>query len=183
MFIFRRSNCIVTASGNVTLRKELFGASVESGLQNIHTKFRANLSSGSRVLPCGRTYGRTNRRNTDRRTDMTKLMVSFRNFAKAPKNCYIIAGVVIVVLKNCIKIKLHCLIQNCYIILVLCFNKWPFISFGKLQFKYSPSTRSKSHTQLHYAHLQITSRRLIKAIIYLLALDETDIFSSRRLGN
>jgi len=34
-----------------------------------------NLSSGSRVVPCGSTY---------RRTDMTKLIVAFRNFAKAP---------------------------------------------------------------------------------------------------
>ena len=31
MLIFRRSNCIVTASGIVTLRKELFSAPVESG--------------------------------------------------------------------------------------------------------------------------------------------------------
>ena len=36
------------------------------------------------------TDERTNRWNTDRRTDMTKLRVSFRNFANAPKNCYII---------------------------------------------------------------------------------------------
>jgi hypothetical protein len=32
--------------------------------------------SGSRVVPCGRT---------DRQTDMTKLRVAFRKFAKAPK--------------------------------------------------------------------------------------------------
>jgi hypothetical protein len=35
-------------------------------------KFHENPSSGSRVVPC-------------RRTDMTKLIVTFRNFAKAPK--------------------------------------------------------------------------------------------------
>jgi hypothetical protein len=35
MFIFRRSNCIVTASGIVTLRKQLFSAPVESGLHCI----------------------------------------------------------------------------------------------------------------------------------------------------
>jgi hypothetical protein len=35
------------------------------------------MSSGSRVFPCGQT---------DRRTDMTKLIVAFRNFANAPKN-------------------------------------------------------------------------------------------------
>ena len=39
-------------------------------------KFHKNLSSGSRVVPCGRT---------DRRTDMTKLVVAFRNFANAPE--------------------------------------------------------------------------------------------------
>ena len=38
-------------------------------------KFRENPSSGSRVVQCGRT---------DRRTDMTKLIVGFRNFANAP---------------------------------------------------------------------------------------------------
>jgi hypothetical protein len=32
MLIFRRSNCIVTASGIVILRKQLFSAPVESGL-------------------------------------------------------------------------------------------------------------------------------------------------------
>ena len=42
-----------------------------------NTIFHENPSSGSRVVPCGRT---------DRRTDMTKLVVAFRNFAKVPKN-------------------------------------------------------------------------------------------------
>ena len=37
-------------------------------------RFNKSLSSGSRVLPC---------EQTDRRTDMTKLMVALRNFAKA----------------------------------------------------------------------------------------------------
>jgi hypothetical protein len=36
-------------------------------------EFYQNLSSGSRVVPCGQT-------------DMTKLIVAFRNFANAPKN-------------------------------------------------------------------------------------------------
>jgi hypothetical protein len=33
MLIFRRSNCIVTASGIVNLRKQLFSAPVEGGLE------------------------------------------------------------------------------------------------------------------------------------------------------
>ena len=36
-------------------------------------------SSGIRVLPCTRTGGRT---------DMTKLIVAFRNFTNAPKNSF-----------------------------------------------------------------------------------------------
>ena len=40
-------------------------------------KFHENLSSGSRVVPCGQT---------DRRTAMTKLIFPFRNFANAPNN-------------------------------------------------------------------------------------------------
>ena len=36
-------------------------------------KFHENSSSGSRVFPCGRT-------------DMTKLIAAFRNYANAPKN-------------------------------------------------------------------------------------------------
>jgi hypothetical protein len=47
-----------------------------------NTKFHQNPSSGSRVIPCGR-------RQTDGRTNMTKLMVAFRYFANAPKNAKI----------------------------------------------------------------------------------------------
>jgi len=39
-------------------------------------KFYENPSSGSRVVPWGRTDGRT---------DMKQLLVAFRNFAKTPK--------------------------------------------------------------------------------------------------
>ena len=39
-------------------------------------KFHENPPSGSRVVPCGRT---------DRQTDMTKLIVTFRNYTNAPK--------------------------------------------------------------------------------------------------
>jgi hypothetical protein len=43
-------------------------------------KFYENPPFGSRVVPRGRTDGRT-----DRQTYMTKLIVAFRNFANAPK--------------------------------------------------------------------------------------------------
>jgi len=45
MLIFRRSNCIVTASGIVTLHEQLFSAPVESGL---------NLLSASALNSCSR---------------------------------------------------------------------------------------------------------------------------------
>jgi len=44
-------------------------------------KFHENPSNGSRVFPFGRTDGQT-----ERQTDMMKLIVDFRNFANAPKN-------------------------------------------------------------------------------------------------
>jgi hypothetical protein len=40
-------------------------------------KFHQNLSSESRVVPCGWT---------DERTDMTKTTVAFLNFSNAPRN-------------------------------------------------------------------------------------------------
>jgi len=43
-----------------------------------NVKFRENPSTGSRVAPCG---------PTDRRTAMTKLIIAFRNFENAIKNC------------------------------------------------------------------------------------------------
>jgi hypothetical protein len=46
-------------------------------------KLYQNLSSGSRVVPCGRRV-----RWKDGRTDMTNLIVAFRNFANAPKNLF-----------------------------------------------------------------------------------------------
>jgi len=40
MFIFRRSNCIVTASGIVTLRKQLFSAPFENNaMQNKESEY------------------------------------------------------------------------------------------------------------------------------------------------
>ena len=43
-----------------------------------NTKFHENPSSGSRVVPCGQTDGRT---------DMTKIIIAFHNFASTPKSC------------------------------------------------------------------------------------------------
>jgi hypothetical protein len=43
-----------------------------------NTKFYENLTSGSRVVPYGRT---------DIQTDMKKLVVVFRNFENAPSEC------------------------------------------------------------------------------------------------
>ena len=42
-----------------------------------NTKFNENLSSGNQVVPCGKKDGQT-----DRRTDMTKLIVVFRKFCE-----------------------------------------------------------------------------------------------------
>ena len=44
--------------------------------KTVKTKFHENPSSGSRVFLCGRADGQTD----------LKLIVAFRNFAKAPKN-------------------------------------------------------------------------------------------------
>jgi hypothetical protein len=44
-------------------------------------KFHENLPSESRVVPCGQAEG-----GRDGRTDMTELIVAFRNFANASKN-------------------------------------------------------------------------------------------------
>jgi hypothetical protein len=53
-------------SENLNFLRQLFGKS-------LNIKFQENTSSGSRVVPCGRT-------------DMTKLIVAFRNSTNAPKN-------------------------------------------------------------------------------------------------
>ena len=48
--------------------------------ESSNSKFHQNLSSGSRVVPCGRTD-----RQTDRQTDM-KLIVAVRNVVPGPNN-------------------------------------------------------------------------------------------------
>jgi len=55
-------------------------------------KFNENLTSGRRVVPCGQIDERT-----DGQTGMTKLTVTFRNFANAPKTAAEVVVVVVVV--------------------------------------------------------------------------------------
>ena len=50
-----------------------------------NTKFYEFSFSGSQIVPCGRTDGRTDGRS-EGQTDMTKLIIAFRNFANAPNN-------------------------------------------------------------------------------------------------
>jgi hypothetical protein len=57
----------------------VFSTYFRKGRSNV--KFNKNPSSGSRVVPCGQMDGQT-----ERRMDMTKLIVAFRNFANAPEN-------------------------------------------------------------------------------------------------
>jgi hypothetical protein len=57
------------------LMKFKFSGQIFENVSNI--KFNQSAYSGSRVVPCGQTDGHT---------DVTKLIVAFRNFANAPKN-------------------------------------------------------------------------------------------------
>jgi len=43
------------------------------------------MSGGSRFVACGQTGGETDRW-TERKTDMTTLILTYRSFANAPKN-------------------------------------------------------------------------------------------------
>ena len=52
-------------------------------------RFHKNPFSGRRVDPCGRT---------DRQTDMTKLIVTFSNFANAPKDLLILLFDIVIIL-------------------------------------------------------------------------------------
>jgi len=59
MLIFRRTNCIITASGIVTLCKRLYSRAVESGLQsafNLHTV--QLFTEGDDTRGCGNTICR-----------------------------------------------------------------------------------------------------------------------------
>ena len=59
----------------ILMKLELFDSFLFEEFSN--SKLFDNPSSGSQVVPCGQTDGRT---------DMTKLRVAFRNFVNAPKN-------------------------------------------------------------------------------------------------
>jgi hypothetical protein len=67
--------CIITGYYCQILMKTEFSRQISEKFSNI--KFHEDPSSGSRVVPCGRTDGHR---------DMTKLTVAFRNFANASKN-------------------------------------------------------------------------------------------------
>jgi len=60
-------------SCSILMKLELSGRIFEKCL---NVEFCENPSSRSRVVPCG---------HTDGRTDLTKLIIAFRNFTKAPK--------------------------------------------------------------------------------------------------
>jgi hypothetical protein len=61
-----------------------------------NVKFNKNPTSGSRVFPCGQMDGRTN---------MTKLIVAFRNFATAPIN--MLMSLKVLVCQSCIDVHIH----------------------------------------------------------------------------
>jgi len=69
------SSCLVPVMLIRFIMKLEFSRQIVEKSPNI--EFHENSSSVSRVVPCDQM---------DRRTDMTKLIVAFGNFAKAPKN-------------------------------------------------------------------------------------------------
>jgi hypothetical protein len=77
---YNRSSCKVPVILVRFLMKSEFSQQTFEKYSN--KKFHENPSSGSRVVLCGQTDGRT-----DGRIDMKKLIVAFRNFANAPKEC------------------------------------------------------------------------------------------------
>ena len=58
LLILRRTNCITTASGNVTLCKKSYSTQVESGLQSaLHLHTVRLLTEGDVTRGCGDTIG------------------------------------------------------------------------------------------------------------------------------
>jgi len=57
LLIIRRTNCITTASGIVTLCKQLYSMRVESGLRALHPHTVRLLTEGDNTRGCGDTVG------------------------------------------------------------------------------------------------------------------------------
>jgi len=58
LLILRRTYCITTASGIVTLHKQLYGMQVDSGLQSaVHLHAVRLLTEGDDTRGCGDTIG------------------------------------------------------------------------------------------------------------------------------
>jgi hypothetical protein len=76
-----------------------------------HIKFHENPSSGSRVVPCGRT---------DEQTDITKLTVAFRNFGKVPQNIYATCVDVLVICVLVFTVFLYCFFYVYLFFLCVC---------------------------------------------------------------
>jgi hypothetical protein len=85
-----------------------------------NNKLHGNTSSGSRVVACGRA---------DRRTDITKLIIAFRNFANALKNVYL----------HCIKdvYEKNCVIGNSAkcVRTLICLQRTIFVQLFQQQFQ------------------------------------------------
>jgi len=66
-----------------------------------NSKFHENPSGRNRVVPCGLTDEQTD----SRQTDVKKLIVTFRIFANAPKNCSQERGVYVLFAAGFIGVK------------------------------------------------------------------------------
>jgi hypothetical protein len=76
-----------------------------------NTKFPKNLSSRSRVVPCGQTDGRTDRYG--------ELIGAFRSSEKAPRNCLIVIYVNIFIVMY-VPFSVLCLLFVCKCVLFYC---------------------------------------------------------------
>ena len=97
-------------------------------------KFHENLSSGSRVVPCGRT---------DRRTVTTRLIVAFRSFASAPKDQSVKAVYTTPDLRNIYISGRTAQVECCAI------YNWPDIWSTNAYFTYTQGTLTEIQTPAH----------------------------------